>query len=361
MTSFDQETNLAILLPSLWDMEDNFTNPDLWRPLESILESWLTMIKKGSIIATSEEDRKTLLQYQAAQEPWVKLPYSATILNETIETFNRLVQAIEIRMPDNPATEKKKADTGLIDEQVLKDMQLPEGFIYTFLLRARRPAFQFIAPGLSLPDSSWLANPAFWYYLSNPASYHDNTTPILLFSASHPYTSSNDRSNHDTGSWTELLRASWHIYSHSPSLSAAVRAIYRNYELEVDKAKIDPNHPFGYPFNKVHEYSAGLYIAPGDVEDDVKLLLPAFVEGDGFAKRSDGCEASLREDVYGVGFTPFAGWGNARLLDVVTHWLEMVESGAWGWTRGALRGIEKWRDADVEETAGAYVLPMPVY
>jgi hypothetical protein len=39
-----------------------------------------------------------------------------------------------------------------------------------------------------------------------------------------------------------------------------------------------------------------------------------------------------------------------------------VESGAWEVDEtGVVGGIEKWRDADVEETAGEYVLPMPKY
>jgi len=33
--------------------------------------------------------------------------------------------------------------------------------------------------------------------------------------------------------------------------------------------------------------------------------------------------------VYGIGFTPFEGWGHTNLLGLFTHWLGMVKSGAW--------------------------------
>ena len=64
----------------------------------------------------------------------------------------------------------------------------------------------------------------------------------------------------------------------------------------------------------------------------------------------------------GIWFTPFKGWRQATLLEALTHWLGMVESGAWEVDeRSVAGGIEKWRNADVEETAGKYMLHMPTY
>jgi hypothetical protein len=370
MYSFDQKTNLALLLPSLWDMDGNFSNQDKWRPLESILESWLTMIRKGKIVAMSKKDREALPRDRVAQDPWIKMPYNEIILSETIDSFNRLVQAVEARMPNTAATKEEESITGLLDDQALTAMQLAPSFIHDFLLRARRPNFQFIAPGLSTLDASNFARQPFWSSLTDPAFRdHEDYThpPLLLFPSSHAYASPIVHTNPTTNSWTSLLQASLHIYKQAANIRGyiggipnAYHGISAHWAREAEKASTNPNHPFGYPFNKIHSYSAGLYIAPGDTEDEVKLLLPADVEGSGFARMSDGSEARLREDVYGIGFTPFKGWGNANLLDVLTHWLEMVESGAWEIDeRGVVGGIEKWRDADVEATAGRYVLPMP--
>lgn len=370
--SLDQKTNLALLLPSLWDMDDNFGNQDKWRPLESILESWLTMIRKGKIVAISEKDREALPQYRMAQDPWVGVPYSETILSETVDTFNQLVQVIEARMPNTAATKENESITGLLDNEVLTAMQLAPGFIRDFLLRARRPRFQFIAPGLSTPDSSNFAKQPFWSSLADPAFSEHNDhihPPILLFTSSHPYTSPSMRAHPRTNTWSSLLQTSLHIYKQAANMHGYIRGLPNAYHSisahwarEAEKAEMDPNHPFDYPFNKIHAFSAGLYISPGDTEDIIKLLLPEHVEGDGFARRSDGGETDLREDVYGIGFTPFRGWGTASLLDVLTHWLGMVESGAWGVDeKGVVGGIEKWKDADMEETVQQYVLPMPRY
>lgn len=372
MYSFDQETNLALLLPSLWDMDGNFSNQDKWRPLESILGSWLVMIRRGKIVAMSQEDREALPQNRVAQDPWVEVPYSEVILNETIDTFNQLVQAVETRMPNTAVTKEKENHTGLIDEQALKATQLAPGFIRDFLRRARRPNFEFIAPGLSVPDPSAFVEQPFWSSLTDPAFRdHDDYPhpPLLLFTSSHPYTSSTIRTNPPTNSWSSLLQASLHIYKQAANIRGyiggiplAYSGISTHWAREAEKARMDPNHPFGYPFNKIRSYSAGLYLSPDDTEDRIKLLLPAHVEGDGFARMSDGSEARLKEDVYGSGFTPFKGWGHATLLDALTHWLGMVESGVWEVDeRGVVGGIEKWRDADAEETAGEYVLPMPRY
>lgn len=320
------------------------------------------MILKGQIVAMSEEDRNTQTERLPAQDPWVKMPYSETILDETVDTFNKLAQTIESRMPIASDTTKEETTVRLVDEDVLEAMHLAPGFLYSFLHRARRPNFHFIAPGLSIPSSSSFADQPFWSQLVTPAPKDHESPPILFFTTPHPYTSPGLHTKPETASWTSLLEASWHIYSYAPSLSTAIRGVYRHYNREVEKSNIDPSHAFYYAFFQTHHYSAGLYISPGDTEDELKLLLPALVEGDGFARRGDGVEARWREDVYGVGFTPFAGWRGPSLLDVLTHWLRMVESGAWRVDeKGVGGGIEMWRDADIEATAGAYMLPTPSY
>lgn len=62
-------------------------NQDKWGPLESILECWLTMIRKGKVV-TMSEDHKALPQSLAVQDHWVEMPYSEIILIETIDTFS---------------------------------------------------------------------------------------------------------------------------------------------------------------------------------------------------------------------------------------------------------------------------------
>ncbi|KAF1954369.1 hypothetical protein CC80DRAFT_493852 [Byssothecium circinans] len=102
---FDQQTNTAIMCT---DVEDTsvVTNGRLkWWPLETVLEAWLDMIKKGKVKATKQGETD-LERF----EPWVLVPYTETGLEETIQTFNKLVQAIEShisRLVNNQAEYKR--------------------------------------------------------------------------------------------------------------------------------------------------------------------------------------------------------------------------------------------------------------
>ena len=140
-------------------------------------------------------------------------------------------------------------------------MQLAPGFIRDFLLRARRPNFQYIAPGLSIPDSSTFAKQPFWSSLTDPAFRdHDDYPhpPLLLSTSSHPYTSYTIRANPPTNSWPSLLQASLHISKQVANIRGYIAGIPLAYSgisthraREAEKAHTDPNHPFGYPFNKI--------------------------------------------------------------------------------------------------------------
>ncbi|KAF2621199.1 hypothetical protein BU25DRAFT_241648 [Macroventuria anomochaeta] len=345
----------------------------LWRPLELILESWLTVIRKDKIIALPEQHYATQAESPPTQYPWIEDPYSETILDETIDAFTCLVQAIEDRIPNEPTTADKELTVGLVDEDVLRAMHLPHGFAYTFLLRARRPRFQSIAPGLSVPTSSAFATQPFWSHLDDLGP-HERFPPILLFLSSHIYTTRKPLTNPQpigrsatlsayTASIFSALKTSCHIYSHAPTLYAAFRGISNYYNRAVEIAKHDPECPFGPPFSKTHSYASGLYLsALRNTEDEITLLLPLHVRSDGFARRSDGERVKMESGVYGMGFTPFRGWAEPTLLDVLTHWLGMVENEAWNVNeQGVVGGIEMWKEGDEEGTWEKHTLPMAEY
>lgn len=366
--SFDQETNLAIFLPTIWDMDDHFNDKAFWRPLDSILQSWLTAIRKGRIVAKSKQFYAAQTQYPMHQDPWMLVPYSEIILEETIDTFNSLVQAIEERLPNLPTLAAEQSTTGLVDEEALDTMQLAAGFLRSFLLRARRPHFDFIAPGLSILNSRSVASQPFWSYLSDPTS--DGTLPpFLLFPSTHPYTPPRHPTNPPlsglaayTTPLSAGLKTAWHIYSHARSLTAAIRDGFKYYARVTELGRQDLDSPFLYPFNKTREYQGGLYLSPAykSAEDEVILLLPQLVQRDGCARASDSTEARVDRDLYRVGFTAFKGSAMPCLGDVLRHWLGMVEAGHWKiGEQGVMGGIEAWAEADKIETYEAYVLPMP--
>ena len=109
------------------------------------------MIRKEDVVAVPKDGGRYRPQW--GYDPWVLVPYSDIVLEETIDAFNRLVAAIKARLPKASASALDTDDVahGLVDENALQSIKLPQQFAYNFLRRARRPRFQYIAPGLQVP------------------------------------------------------------------------------------------------------------------------------------------------------------------------------------------------------------------
>ena len=71
---------------------------------------------------------------------------------------------------------------------------------------------------------------------------------------------------------------------------------------------------------------------------------------------------SVASRITTIDFTPFRGWAEPTLQDVLTHWLGMVESEAWNVNgQGVVGGIETWQAADGEGMWEKYTLPVAEY
>ncbi|CAN9428050.1 unnamed protein product [Alternaria sp. RS040] len=150
---YDQETHLCIISPTIYETDIIFEQ-EVWYPLETALEFWLSQIRKGRIATPPKVPHKNYVYERF--DPWEFIPYNDTMLEENIDAFNRLVESIEARMPPTASTtEVAKAVHGLVDSSVLQATELPQRFAYEFVRRTRRPRFQMIAPGLEvLTDSA---------------------------------------------------------------------------------------------------------------------------------------------------------------------------------------------------------------
>lgn len=88
-----------------------------------MLEAWLDMVERGKAIVTFESGD--------SRDPWKLVPYSETILRETIDVFNLLVEEIESRLPrDNNETPGTMSP--LIEELILDTTKPRQGFAYHF-------------------------------------------------------------------------------------------------------------------------------------------------------------------------------------------------------------------------------------
>jgi hypothetical protein len=296
-----------------------------WHPLEDILKAWLDMIRIGKVKAVGSDT-----EYQ----PWELVSYTMFQVDEAVEVFNKLTSAIEKRMPQNETTSTVEPDN-LLDKEALDAAHIPAGFAYDFLTRARRPRFSFIAPGLSLPTPSTIADQAFFGVLETVPEDHRSwiqSPPIQLFRSSLMYKRPSPHPN---------------IY---------------------------PEDIFGYPFG-LPEFSAGLYFHECNTgnnqhSDAVSLVLPYGIGGSGWARKADGSlfgenihdevanSKDSHDELYQTGRQPFIKRHPVRLVQVLKSWVAMVERGDWKvGAEGIASGINEWKKADTRSGWEKYCVP----
>jgi hypothetical protein len=209
-----------------------------WFPLETVLEAWVDMIEQGKIVATTEADD--------VEKPWMLAPYSPKILQDTVDLFNALVREIESRLPGG-STGTGDDSSPFIEKAILDTSNPQRGFAYHFAQKAKRPHFRYIAPGLEIPTSSYDTAQPFASLRSDAEDIE--TLPLLLFRA---------------------------VDNVAPCLAPA----------SADEC------PFGYPFNGIDEYPAGLYLSctspsyKNSFEDESVLVLPFRIGARGYARKA---------------------------------------------------------------------------
>jgi hypothetical protein len=324
---FDQEENTAIMCVDLDDTDTIQNGRVGWYLLEDVLEAWLDMIEKGKVAAIPEADN--------VEEPWTMAPYSPSILQDTLNVFKLLVQEIESRMPEGATgTRDGSASSPLIDEAVLDAANPQRGFAYHFTQQANRPHFRFIAPGLEIPTHASMTAQPFASFRQSHADAIE-TIPILLFRF---------------------------IDGTTPCMAP------------VSKDEC----PFGYPFNELSSYPAGLYLSSTSssghcFEDESTLVLPYRIGARGFARKSDGTRFGENTqdhdedvqadntfaDLYQPGHQPFTEMHSVWLFSVLENWLGMVQRGHWKVDEnGVMAGIEEWKRAGTEEWWERYTAPI---
>jgi hypothetical protein len=323
----DQYACTAIQLMSMDSTFFIMNGRQIWLPLEIILDGLLDMIDQGKVFAVSET-------YNSEQErigPWIMPSYTQQDLEDTLQAFQHLVNAIYAKMPSQPqSTEKSLLDLVTNDSP----QSLPSNsFAYQFLAQSFKPSFTNIAPGLQISQQQPFA--------PVPVQVEpDKLYPLLLFSSTDP-------AHQDTthAPWGEVP-----ISSFSGEL---------------------------YP---IATHSAGLYLTETEpyrnvpFEDACKLVLPFLLGTNACARTSDdaligenkGSKGDAAVDLeprstqlYQLGFNHFIMAHDVQLKYVLWNWVGMVEDGKWDVDAdGVVGGIEKWKEADTEEHWSDYQLPM---
>ncbi|EEA26446.1 hypothetical protein TMatcc_005283 [Talaromyces marneffei ATCC 18224] len=319
---FDQQTFTAMQHISIHDTDITMNGRQTWLPLEIILECFLDMIDQGKALAVDS-------LYDGNQErtdPWIMPSYTVSDVDQTLEAFNRLAHAVEIRMPRAPGNENHH-----VSDEIEPSALSPNTFASQFLLRAREIRFSQIAPGLCMARQQ---------PFSSVDTEEGKLKPILLFESSLNACQDTERTP-----WGEEV----------------------------------PISPFPRHFQAVSNYPAGLYLTETDpdgihpFEDGCKLILPYAIGGNGWARTSDAAVFGERvrsrgptaspgarsTQLYQQGFNHFIGNHDVQLKHVLSRWAEMVEKGKWAVDLdGVAGGIQKWREADTEDHWQEYCLPI---
>jgi hypothetical protein len=324
--SFDQSTLKAIYQPSIFD-EAPRNGRQEWLPLQTILEGYIDMIAQGKIVAVKKTDYKGPPD---RQDPWIIQPYSKRVLERTLREFERLVDAVERRMPQ---TTRPKT-YGLMSPSTLDDLKIPEGFARDFLLAARKPSFRFLAPGVRVLTSDEFMQ-----------------QPFLAVSAEDIV-----NKRYHTSRDTETGEPTWVKPIVLFSGEKGVKAL---------------GSMFRWPFDNITAYPSGLYLTycqrdgANVFEDGARFVLPFQLGASHFARLSDGSvigEAVHEEgtetplevwpkhnELYQMGHNKYVIEHDVQLWKILANWGDMVETGRWKVdANGVSGGIGIFSKADTE-------------
>lgn len=312
---------------------------DLWHPLETVLSNWIELVHLGKIIASPRDEKPRFVGEKMG--PWDWMPYSEAQVMTCIGAWDRLCNAIEARMSPLPstgtATSTAEAEP-LLAPATLDAASVPDPcFARSFLTRARRPRFYYIAPGLMLPPRDASEFAAIQPFTRIP---HDKQgiPPVCLFPSA---------SREHEIDLTGLLCPWWDEF----------------YATSVDPS-VPPRGPAG-----VYSQSVVRSVADSS-EEGFQLWLPYGLQGgEGFgdaddvgARRSDGwfVDRGSVNQLFQHGYKPFGGDGHRsqRLERLFDCWYGLVEKGVWLVGPYGVRGtIDTFEEADTERWRDYYIPP----
>jgi hypothetical protein len=271
--------------------EETDSSP-LWQRLETILTTWIEMIERRKVAVVHKnlgiEPERTLGVYLDWQKPWGWAPWTKADLEDALEAWNDLVSAINDRLPDPHDEPLSGASMFEVDD--LRVAAIEEGsFAWEFYSKARKPKFQFLAPGLQLASREQI--------LTNPFR--------------QAWESQN---SHQRSPWSPEVFP-------LPILLGVQR----------DKSWVD-THEY-----KVGTVTWGLYLDNLDsrshlcpYEDAARPVLPYEFDKTTSARKLDGKPATGNAELYQIGQNPFeTSRATTQLWQMLKNFTAHVDAGEW--------------------------------
>lgn len=311
--------------------------PLKWYPLERALRLWLRQYEVGKFQPSS---------YDASISRDANLRYIPSDLTINLTAYHNLLGAIQARSPGGGST---VGEPGLVDVEILDRFHI-HGFMRDFLLRARRPSFPFVAPGIRIPTSAWL---------DDLLTRDRGSERYRRVRDDDHLVPTDDDVDVDVDDYTgEPLP----LFPGPPMQSRSDA---------FENGGGGPSYTHGRGKYLVGATS-GLYLWP-EVPlsaDHVVFVMPYPVNQKGYIEYGNSGwnrrqqqqhvvpdHIVTNDALYQHGQCPFGLSHSPRLFTVLNNWTEMVRSGTWAVGReGVQGGIDVFRDADTPELADDYRL-----
>ncbi|KAL4883799.1 hypothetical protein BJY04DRAFT_24669 [Aspergillus karnatakaensis] len=269
-----------------------------WYPLEELLVRLNCIIQIGKYIPVPFGSAKCHPSASNNQR-WDVIPWNDFILTQTINAWNALVDSISSRLPE-PAAAAAAANNQPIAPTTL-DPRI-QGFPRAFLQKSRNPPFKYIAPGLTI--------------------YNTTTPPPIP--RQNPQTLRYDSPNPDM---------SYTLFFH-------------------DALILFPEEG--------HEASeSGLWICPDEGwADTVRLALPYRLKGCPDYRGKHVTRGLLHgSELWQHGECPFFVHHGTGLATILRQWQRLVEDGSWVVGRNGVEGgVDFYRQAEDEGNAEMFCL-----
>ncbi|KAF3401950.1 hypothetical protein F1880_009956 [Penicillium rolfsii] len=306
--------------------------------LETLLTNWIDLIQIEKVVASPHKEPALFGCEKVG--PWEWRPYSDAQVTACVAEWDRLCQAIEARIsePSNPLLTGTDAHClePLVASSILDAASVPNpSFARSFLTRARRPQFRYIAPGLLLPPADSAG-----FVVAQPFSVLSRSgytaPPVCLFPA-------------DTGDQRPI------------QLTRTTSPFQQSDFYTTSTEKCTPSR-----------ISAGLYTEAVErngldvTEEGFRLLLP-FTFNDDWnksvgARKSDGSlvDRGRFSELFQHGYKPFGGdyYRFQRLERLLGCWRKLVERCVWSVGAGGEEGtLDTFKDAESDHWEGYYIPP----
>ncbi|KAH0359670.1 hypothetical protein KCU65_g9837, partial [Aureobasidium melanogenum] len=322
---YNQETHECVI---------NFNNVNFnpehevipWQRLETVLSVYIDMIESEKVVCIHNDverpgDFKGMLvdgefkwvSTQDRPDAIFAAPVTGLKRNNDVMFGPWIIQPHTKEVLDGYT----EPEYGLANEEMLESAGITEDFPKLVLLRARKPRFNFIAPGLRLLTSEEIVEQPFKSMMARKADLQvRKKMPVLLVRGD--------------GS----CRASqW----------------------------------FPHPYKEATDVPTGLYLE-GWTQDDLtpftdatRLLLSFTIGGeDTWASTSNGIAIDgTHDDLYQIGVNPFASYHGVSLLAILENFYAHICQGHWSVDENGVSGtINTFREAESEEHCDKYFVPM---